>query len=148
MPAIRPAPFHRMLHRRMARLALLAILLLALVPTLGRLAQASAAAGEAAPSWAAMCTARGLESIRLPVAAHDPTYDAVPATGGAPAAPHGAAGDCDYCPLLAAAIPATVATHSIPPAALPPALCTFRALAARAQPHPCGLGSRGPPALS
>lgn len=132
----------------MARLALLAILLLALVPTLGRLAQASAAAGEAAPSWAAMCTARGLESIRLPVAAHDPTYDAVPATGGAPAAPHGAAGDCDYCPLLAAAIPATVATHSIPPAALPPALCTFRALAARAQPHPCGLGSRGPPALS
>jgi len=152
MPAIRPASFHRMLHRRMAGLALLAILLLALVPTLGRLAQARASVGEAAPSWAAMCTARGLESIRLPVAAHDlahdPAHDAGAATGEAPAAPHGAAGDCDYCPLLAAAIPVTVATHSIPPAALPPALCTFRALPARAQPHPCGLGSRGPPTIS
>ena len=82
MPAIRPAPFHRMLHRRMAGLAFLAILLLALVPTLGRLAQASAAAGDAAPSWAAMCTARGLESIRLPAATHGIAHDAVPACNG------------------------------------------------------------------
>ena len=149
MTAIRSAAFHRSLHRRMARLALLAILLLALVPTLGRLAQASAAAGDAAPSWAAMCTARGLESIRLPSTTQVAAHDAVLATGEkAPAAPHGSAGDCDYCPLLAATIPVAVATHSVPPAALPPALCTSRTLPARAQPHPCGLGSRGPPAIS
>ncbi len=148
MPATRPAPFRRVLHRRMAGLALFAILLLALVPTLGRFAQASAAVGDAAPSWAAMCTARGLESIRLPASTRGMAHDAVHATGEAPAAPRGSAGDCDYCPLLAAAIPVAVATHAIPPAALPPALCTFPALAARAQPHPCGLGSRGPPTVS
>jgi hypothetical protein len=133
-----------MLHRRMARLALFAILLLALVPTLGRLAQARAGVGDAAPSWAAMCTARGLQPVLLPSAVHDAAH----ATGEAPAAPHGPAGDCDYCPLLVATIPVAVAMHSVPPAALPPALCTFHALPARAQPHPCGLGSRGPPAIS
>lgn len=148
MPANRPAPFRRVLHRRMARLALFAILLLALVPTLGRFAQASAAVGDAAPSWAAMCTARGLESIRLPSTTQVAAHDAVLATGEAPAAPHGSAGDCDYCPLLAATIPVAVAAHSVPPAALPPALCTSRTLPARAQPHPCGLGSRGPPTIS
>lgn len=148
MPAIRPAPFHRMLHRRMAGLAFLAILLLALVPTLGRLAQASAAAGDAAPSWAAMCTARGLESIRLPAATHGIAHDAVHATGEAPAAPHGSVGDCDYCPLLATAIPVVVAMPSVPPGPPAAALCTSRTLPLRAQPHPCGLGSRGPPAIS
>lgn len=114
----------------MAGLALFAILLLALLPTLGRLAQASTAVGDAAPSWAALCTARGLESIRLP------------------AAPHGSAGDCDYCPLLATTIPVAVAMPSVPPSPPAPALCTSRTLPVRAQPHPCGLGSRGPPALS
>jgi hypothetical protein len=132
----------------MARLALFAILLLALVPTLGRLAQAGAAGSDATPSWAAMCTARGLESIRLQASAQGMAHDAMHATGETPAAPRGSAGDCDYCPLLAAAMPVAVATHSIPPAALPPALCTFPALPTRAQPHPCGLGSRGPPTVS
>ena len=148
MPATCPAPFRRrMPHRRMAGLALLAILLLALVPTLGRLAQASAAGSDAAPSWAAMCTARGLESLRLPPSAHGLAH----ATGEAPSSPHsphGSAGDCDYCPLLAATIPVAIATPSIPPAAAPPALCTSRPQPARTQPHPCGLGSRGPPTVS
>ena len=55
----------RVFCRRMARLAFVAILLLALVPTLGRIAQAGTA-GSAAPSWTAMCTARGLEPVLLP----------------------------------------------------------------------------------
>jgi hypothetical protein len=136
MRAIRFAAFRR----PMARMALFAVLLLALVPTLGRLAQARDAGFAPAPSWAMLCTARGMESMLLPGGAHG--------RGEAPASPHGA-GDCDYCPLLATALPVAVAPLSVPPAAAPsPALCTSLAPPARGEPHPCGLGSRGPPSVS
>lgn len=115
----------------MARLALLAILLMALVPTLGRIAQARAAGVEATPSWAALCTMQGLREVPLP----------------SPPAPH-ASGDCAYCPLLAATTVPPVAVLSGPPASLPPALCTSLASETPAAPHPCGLGSRGPPLAS
>jgi hypothetical protein len=129
----------------MARLALLAILLLALVPTLGRLAQPRTAGSDAAPSWAAMCTMRGLQPVLLPVAAHG----AIQGNGEAPAAPLGSGVDCAYCPLLATTIPLAIAPVSVPPAALPPtALCTSRASTAHPGSHPCGLGSRGPPPVS
>jgi hypothetical protein len=130
--------------RALARLALFATLLLALVPTLGRIAQARDAGGDAAPSWAALCTARGFERVLLAPAARV----AALARGEGPARPHPAGGDCEYCPLLAAAIPVALAPLSVPPAALPPALCTRSAGPSRAQPHPCGLGSRGPPHFS
>jgi hypothetical protein len=133
----------RVFCRRMARLAFVAILLLALVPTLGRIAQAGTA-GSAAPSWTAMCTARGLEPVLLPSGTLAP---ATHGTGEAPSMPHG--GDCDYCPLLAAAIPLPVSPGSVPPAVAPsPTLSTSRPSIAHAKPHPCGLGSRGPPSVS
>lgn len=148
MHAIRSAPFRR----PMARLAVLAILLLALVPTLGRLAEARAAAG-ATPAWAALCTVRGLERVALPSAAPGASRLATPAgrgpAGDAPGAPHGtASGDCDYCPLLATVLPAAVAPVQVPPATPQPALCTSRPSPSRDAPHPCGLGSRGPPSAS
>jgi hypothetical protein len=130
--------------RPMARLALFAILLLALVPTLGRLAQARDPGSDAAPPWAALCTARGLESVLLLPGAHG---GATHVGGGAPAPSHGG-GDCDYCPLLAATIPVPVAPPVVPIAAPSPALCTSRPATAHAAPHPCGLGSRGPPSVS
>jgi hypothetical protein len=136
----------------MARLALLAILLLALLPTLGRLAQARAAGTAAAPAWAALCTMRGLQRVALAPAAGGVTHaihDRARATGEAPAPPHGAAdGTCGYCPLLAMAVPVAIAPIAVPPESLPPALCTSRPLPSRGQPHPCGLGSRGPPSTS
>ena len=136
MRAIRSATFRQ----PMARLALVAVLLLALVPTLGRLAQAREAGFTAARSWAALCTARGMEPVLLPGGAHG--------NGEAPASPHGA-GDCDYCPLLPTTLPVVVAPLSVPPALAPsPALCTSHALPTREEPHPCGLGSRGPPSVS
>ncbi|MGN6113612.1 MAG: DUF2946 family protein, partial [Luteimonas sp.] len=84
---MRPAAFRRRtFHRPLARLALLAVLLLALVPTLGRLAQARAAGAGAAPSWAALCTARGLQAVLPPASAHG----TAPGNGEAPAPrPHG-----------------------------------------------------------
>ncbi len=136
----------------MARLALLAILLLALVPTLGRMAQARAAADGATPAWAALCTVRGLERVALP-AANDASRGharALQLAGGdAPASPRGTDdGDCDYCPLLAAAMPVAIAPVQVPPAAPLPALCASRPSPSRDAPHPCGLGSRGPPSAS
>jgi len=142
----------RRFRRPMSRLALLAVLLLALVPTLGRLARtAGDGAAGVAPAWAAMCTARGLEAVLLPPAAHPATQVEGHGIGEAPALPHGNGngGDCDYCPLLASAIPVPAAPPAIAPSALPaPALCTSRPSLAHAEPHPCGLGSRGPPTFS
>jgi hypothetical protein len=145
---MRAAAFRRRTFRGpMARLALVAVLLLSLVPTLGRLAQARAAGVDAAPSWAALCTARGLQPVLLAVSAHGAAHGDVEVPAPTP---HGAAGgDCDYCPLLATTLPVAVAPLSVPPAAAPaPALCTSRTSPARGRAHPCGLGSRGPPNVS
>jgi hypothetical protein len=143
---MRAAAFRRSAFRRpMARLALVAVLLLALVPTLGRIAQARAAGVDAAPSWAALCTARGLQPVLLPASAHAAGHG----NGEAPAPSPRGGGDCDYCPLLATALPLAIAPLSVPPAAAPaPALCTSRTSPTREAPHPCGLGSRGPPSVS
>jgi hypothetical protein len=126
----------------MARLALVAILLLALVPTLGRIAQARAAGAEAMPSWSVLCTMQGLRSVLLPATtpAHDPS-------GPWPPAPPGS-DDCAYCPLLATAIVPIAAALSVSPVAPPPVLCTSIPAVMRSGPHPCGLGSRGPPLAS
>jgi len=135
-------------HRHASRLALAAILLLALVPTLGRLAQAREAAAHATPWWAAMCTARGLQPVLLAPGVREAGAIAVTTPAPPPPSPHDAGSDCDYCPLLATALPVALPPPSVPPAALPPALCTPVAQVAHAQPHPCGLGSRGPPPSS
>lgn len=145
MRALRSARFRG----PMARLALCAILLLALVPTLGRLAQARASGSDATPAWTALCTVRGLERVPPLAGMHGASQDALQPASGAPASPHGAGGaDCDYCPLLAMAVPVAIAPVAVPHAALPPALCTSPSLPSREQPHPCGLGSRGPPSAS
>src|SRR5690606_29582420 len=123
----------RALHRHMGRLAFVAVLLLALLPTVGRIAQAQVAGDRAAPVWAELCTVQGLRTVLLPAS---PTPD-----------PH-AGVDCEYCPLLAAAVAPVVGALTVPPPALPPALCTSPAAVTRSQPHPCGLGSRGPPLVS
>jgi len=122
----------------MGRMALLAILLLALVPTAGRIAQAQASGHQAVSSWAELCTAQGLRKVLLPAPHETP----VPSP-----APHAGA-DCEYCPLLAAVVAPAVATVAVPPQALPPALCTSPDSTVRSGPHPCGLGSRGPPKVS
>lgn len=125
----------------MGRLALLAVLLLALLPTVGRIAQARVAGHDAAPTWAQLCTVQGLRTVLLP----GPPYQ-TPAPAPVPD-PH-AGVDCEYCPLLSAAVAPVVGALSVPLPALPPALCTSPAPLARTQPHPCGLGSRGPPLVS
>jgi hypothetical protein len=125
--------------RPMARLALLAILLLALVPTLGRIAQARAADADDAPSWAALCTMQGLQRVQLPATNDAPRQ--------LPSAPQGS-GDCAYCPLLAAVAVPTIVAVSVPAALPSPALCTSAPAVTRSGPHPCGLGSRGPPIAS
>jgi hypothetical protein len=117
----------------MARLALVAILLLALVPTLGRIAQARAASVDAVPSWASLCTAQGLRQLS--------PQAPLPSTPRAP-------GDCAYCPLLAATVAASIAVSTVPPPALPTALCTSTPADVPGEPHPVGLGSRGPPFAS
>ena len=127
----------------MARLALVAMLLLATLPTFGRLLGASGdAAHESTQSaWTAMCTAAGLEHAALPVT-RDPA--AAVDQGGTPAAPHHG-DDCAYCPLLASVVFALATLALVLPQHLPSCLCTWHRVAARAIPHPCGLGSRGPP---
>lgn len=123
----------------MGRLAFVAVLLLALLPTVGRIAQARAPGHDVSPAWAELCTVQGLRTVLLAAPAQQ---------SPAPAPDPHAGADCDYCPLLAAAVSPVVGSISVPPPALPPALCTSPASVARTQPHPCGLGSRGPPAIS
>jgi hypothetical protein len=126
----------------MGRLAFVAVLLLALLPTVGRIAQAQAPAGhEVAPTWAALCTVQGLRTVLLPASPHESPSPA-PTPG-----PHAGA-DCEYCPLLAGTVAPVVGSISVPPPALSPALCTSPDSVTRTQPHPCGLGSRGPPLVS
>src|SRR5690606_4974871 len=125
----------------MGRLAFVAVLLLALLPTVGRIAQARGAGHHAAPVWAELCTVQGLRTVLLPASPHQS-----PAPTPVPDPPAGA--DREYCPLLAGALAPVVAALSVPPPALPPALCTSSIPATRTGPHPCGLGSRGPPTIS
>lgn len=125
----------------MGRLAFVAVLLLALLPTVGRIAQARDAGHGPAPTWAELCTVQGLRMVLLPAPPHQS-----PAPAPTPD-PHAGA-DCEYCPLLAVAVAPVVGALSVPPPALPPVLCTSPASVARTQPHPCGLGSRGPPLVS
>lgn len=126
----------RHLQHLMRHLALAAILLLALVPTVGRWVDA----GRQVPAIAdmAMCTSEGmvwLAPARL--FGGDPV----------PSGPHPGA-DCDYCPLLANAVPLVLATLLLlPPPASPPAF-EFPASPPRDARLAHGLGARGPPRLS
>jgi hypothetical protein len=95
-----------------------------------------------------MCTARGLQAVLLPAGGADQASAAPHAAPSPAPTRHAGGGDCDYCPLLAIALPAIAAPPSVPPAPPPPAPCTSRTLPARSAPHPCGLGSRGPPTVS
>ena len=127
--------------RRMSLLALAAALLLLLVPTVGRLLAASEAQRDGL--WAQMCTAAGLSWVELgPAPALQPEPHASHHEGGMSAGE-----DCAYCPLLATMLVFAVA--------LWPAL--LHTPAPRRRPrrtrlprlwHPCGLGSRGPPAIA
>ena len=127
---------HRFRHW-MACLALAAILLLALLPTIGRWVEA----GRDAPSLAgmAMCTSDGM--AWSPPAALFQAGDPLP-TGTQPGA------DCDYCPLLASAVPVVLATLLLlpPPASPPPS--AFPTTSPRDASLAHGLGARGPPRLS
>src|SRR5690606_37836393 len=120
------------MHHHMGRLAFVAVLLLALLPTVGRIGQAQAPGHDVSPTWAELCTVQGLRTVLLPASPHQS-----PAPAPAPD-PHAGA-DCDYCPLLAATVAPVIGALSVPPPALPPALCTSPASVARTQPHPCGL---------
>ena len=123
--------------RRMTSLALVAMLLLALLPTVGRLQ--SARDGGSSGTWTQMCTMSGLKLVKT--APDGSSNPAIPRHGGGVGA-----SDCPYCPL-ATAIVALVVWAAL---ALPmPALRAWpqrRAVRWTVRRHPCGLGSRGPPA--
>lgn len=133
----------------MARLALAAIVLLATLPTLGRLTEREASAGDA--GWAAMCTRAGLAYVRLSGLPGEASRDAAMSIrdGGSGAPPHPQDADCAYCPLLAALVAAALWLLLAPHCDLRRlAVATARALPRVAVFHPCGLGSRGPPLLA
>lgn len=126
----------RRFHRRFAALAVAAMWLLVAMPTLGRWAQAAGEAHRANDGWVAVCTATGLRY--LPVS--------VFSDGDLPSMPvPGPDEDCSYCPLLSAMVPAS--TPALPTTSIKPIGPPYRsAVDATIQaPHPCGLGSRGPP---
>ncbi|MEZ5485248.1 MAG: DUF2946 family protein [Lysobacteraceae bacterium] len=124
--------------RGMARLALAAMLLLALLPTSGRLL---AGQPDTDGIWVQLCTRAGLVWVNL-------AADAAPATDlGAATGSLSGVGDCPYCPVLGGiALPRTL---------LPAFFPTSDRLAwtrwhqpdRPRDPHPSGLGSRGPPLL-
>ncbi|MBP6748566.1 MAG: hypothetical protein KA144_02920 [Xanthomonadaceae bacterium] len=126
----------RRFHRHFAALAVAAVWLLVAMPTLGRWAGAAGGAHRANDGWVAVCTATGLRY--LPVSAFS--------DGDLPPTPvPGPDEDCSYCPLLSVMVPAaipalpTTKTKPIGPPHHSPADATIET------PHPCGLGSRGPP---
>ncbi len=131
-------------HKSMARLALVAMLLLAVLPTVGRLAQPPAAGMRA--GLEAMCTSAGLRLVdptTMPHAGHH-------GGGGpdVPAHPHEGP-DCAYCPLLASLAVALACLAVALCDGLPRAPAAMRRVSPpRSRWHPCGLGSRGPPAFS
>jgi hypothetical protein len=126
-------------HRFLAHLALVAMLLLAAVPTIGRLAESSPRLQGAIT---AICTMQGLKLIDLG-ARPDLTSPAKPLPD-----PNRYPGmDCDYCPILASTLAAVAILLLLPPLiwrADPP--IARRSLHDLGFLHPCGLGSRGPPA--
>lgn len=120
----------------MRHLALAAILLLALVPTVGRWVDA----GREAPAIAdvAMCTSTGMAwsaPARL--------FEGDPIPAGTQAGT-----DCDYCPLLANALPVVLATLLLWPAPASPPTFDFPASPPRDSRLAHGLGARGPPLSS
>jgi len=122
--------------RRMSLLALAAMLLLVLTPTLGRLMSSRDTSSDGI--WAQMCTMTGLKLVKLAPANIDPTPPK-PAGGDAPMQ------DCAYCPLLNALATLVVCVVLAFPQVTARLLPRRRVLSPRAQFHPCGLGSRGPP---
>jgi hypothetical protein len=125
--------------RLMAHLALSAALAMMAVPTLGRLAGSGVQGAES--TWAALCTAAGLErvAIVLPDGGRTP---------GQPHAPHpgSAGGDCAYCPLLASILLLVFAWLAMPLQARCERWQFPWQSGRTAFAYPCGLGSRGPPA--
>jgi len=125
----------------MSLLALAAVLLLVLVPTASRVLSAGAAPSGA---WAQMCTVAGLKLVKLAPAAADASAG-VPAPGSGDGA---AKPDCAYCPLaqaLAVCVSWIVLALPRGPVRVP-AWPGLRIRSGRG--HPCGLGSRGPPAFA
>lgn len=128
-------------HSLLTAMALLAALLLALVPTLGRLYQSAQHAGSHA-NTIAMCTVDGMKEIVRPPLITD-------GSPPAHAAPDGErpAHDCDYCPLLTSLLVLSLLPLGLLPLAkLSPRVFWCDAIRIN-QRHPCGLGSRGPPAF-
>jgi hypothetical protein len=128
-----PAP-----RRPIAALALWAMLMMALVPTAGRLFQSFTSHGHAPQVAVELCTVDG-RVMRLVDAALDPFRDP------APRQPVHAHEDCDYCVLASLAhvpSPLLAAVETPLGEAMRIAVDAPRVDAR----HPCGLGSRGPPA--
>ena len=119
-------------------LALVAALLLALLPSVGRLYQA---AQSAPPDTIALCTVEGFKQAAAPLWALADAAAHHRNPGGEPSA-H----DCDYCPLLSGLVVlAFIALAFWPLATFSPR--RIEAASPRVgRRHPCGLGSRGPPA--
>jgi hypothetical protein len=126
-------------HRILAHLALVAMLLLAAVPTIGRLAESNPRLQGAIT---AICTMQGLKLIDLG-ARPDLASPAKPI----PDPTRYPGMDCAYCPILASTLAAVAIALLLPPlirrADPPTARRSLRDLGFL---HPCGLGSRGPPA--
>lgn len=126
-------------HCWIGRLALAAALLLALVPTAGRLV-GDAADGHGKPGHVDGKGHRGH-------AGH--SHGSHGSRGDVPApAPLQTHGDCDYCPLLAAMAAWHVPYILLAASSRLPMPVTTGEAANLPWRHPCGLGSRGPPAFS
>lgn len=134
MPQMIPRPFHAL----MARLALLAMLLLLAVPTAGRIATSHGETGTSALT--ALCTIAGLRYVSVEQApAPLPLPD--------PAKPQHPGMDCDYCPLLATVVALAVLFVLLPWLFRRESGERILSATRVAAFHPCGLGSRGPPAV-
>jgi len=121
----------------MTRLALAAVLLLVLAPTLSRLLDSPSS--RAGGLWESMCTAHGLQLVRLPIGSLDSPQ--LPDQGEQ-------RGDCDYCPLLNALTALAVCAILL----LPPVIARFAASPRRSPPQTRvffgNLGARGPPLMA
>lgn len=132
----RPVILSRRLRRSFTLLAFAAAWLFVTMPTFGRLHQAERQTG-AANGVVAVCTAVGLKYLPASVFSDGEEIPHSPSSND----------ECAYCPLLA-----TLTPHV--PALLFPPVPKQRTLSQSsladpvyATPHPCGLGSRGPPTI-